>query len=57
MRSEYVKLQDGQEIKANKTILFSKNTTPNKDFIDLYYVLQRNIEVLERVEKLLEDKQ
>lgn len=57
MRSEYVKLQDGQEIKANKTIIFSKNTTSNKDFIDLYNILQRNVEVLERVEKLLEDNQ
>lgn len=55
MRSEYVELKDGQEIKANKTILFSKNTTPNDDFIDLYNILQRNVDVLERVEKLLED--
>ena len=55
MRSETVKLQDCQEIKANKTIIFSKNITPNNDFIDLYNILQRNVEVLERVEKLLED--
>lgn len=44
-----------QEIIGNKTIIFSANKNkPNKDFIDLYNILQRNVEVLERVEKLLE---
>ena len=55
MRSDTVELKDGQIIKANKTIIFSKNITPNNDFIDLYNILQRNVEVLERVEKLLEE--
>lgn len=57
MKNNTVELKDGREIKANKTIIFSKNTTPSKDFIDLCNILQRNVEVLERVEKLLEDNQ
>lgn len=40
-------------VKANKTITFTK---PNDDLIDLYNVLKRNVEVLERVEKLLKER-
>ncbi len=44
-----------QEIIGNKTIIFSANKNkPNKDYIDLYNILKKNVEVLERVEKLLE---
>lgn len=44
-----------QEIIGNKTIIFSTNKNkPNKDYIDLYNILKKNVEVLERVEKLLE---
>ena len=44
-----------QEIIGNKIIIFSANKNkPNKDYIDLYNILKKNIEVLERVEKLLE---
>lgn len=40
----------------NKTVIFPNSKEPiNKDFIDLYDVLRRNVEILERVEKLLED--
>lgn len=53
----YCKLQDGQEIKGNKTIIFSASKNPpSNDFIDLYNVLKRNVEVLEEVEKLLKQR-
>lgn len=46
-----------QEIIANKTIIFSANKNkPNKDYIDLYNILKKNVDVLERVENLLEGK-
>lgn len=50
----YCKRQDGQEIKGNNTIIF-KNA-PSNDFIDLYNVLKRNVEVLEEVERLLKQR-
>ena len=53
MRSNTVKLQDGQLINGVVTFNFH-----DKGYrTDLLQLIKRNVDVLERVEKLLEDNQ
>lgn len=52
MRSDTVKLQDGQLINGVVTFKVDK-----KYRTDLLQLIKRNVEVLERVEKLLENNQ